>query len=448
MCGMASPVSVGRTRASIILLVLLLAYTLTLLRDGGALLLLSGAPAGGGASSAISASSPSLDSRRAAFFASATQCGRNYLELSSPPLSRAPAACAGGLLRALSSATRRGRDAPFELPPGCGLKWYTSREACSLVASAGSLLIVGDSLQRHLAQALMAVLSGNLVHGAALPHKLPGDAPHLLALCACDRMYDDHAEHGGDRRCRDASAANLGSEGAPGPQTLVCPSWRRNHVHFQFVAASEKPGEGDTPWTFRRAKLTAAVERMQREAAEVDAEGGSGGSGGGGGGGDGGPARPAHGSGVFIHFAPPVLHVGMAQKDLPDVTQWFVEPLWEALRAGGGGGRRRAVCAGLHARQANGPPQYMEKQGNHAVAPYNAWLAGECERAARAAGVRVGAHAGRGGAEGGDAAYAGMWDTFAFTLNHSSPDGAHYDSRVNVMLAQVLLNVIEAEMLL
>jgi hypothetical protein len=31
----------------------------------------------------------------------------------------------------------------------------------------------------------------------------------------------------------------------------------------------------------------------------------------------------------------------------------------------------------------------MEKQGNHAELPYNAWLAGECERTARAAGVAV-----------------------------------------------------------
>jgi hypothetical protein len=435
---------VGRTRASVLLAVLLLAYTLTLLRDGGALLLLSGAPA-----SAAAAAAPSLDARRAAFASSATQCGRNYLELASPPLSRSPPpACGAGLLRALAGASRRGRDAPLELAHGCGLKWYSAREACALVASAGSLLIVGDSLQRHLAQALMSVLSGNLVHGAALAHKLPPDAPHLLSLCACDRMYDDHAEHGGDRRCRDASAANLGSEGAPGPQTLVCPSWRRNHVHFQFVAASEKPGEGDTPWTFRRAKLVAAVERMQREAAEVDAAGGGGGAAAAAEGG-----RPAHGDGVFIHFAPPVLHVGMAQSDLPDVTQWFIEPLWEALRAGGGGGgggargRRRAVCAGLHARQANAPPQYMEKQGNHAVLPYNAWLAGECERTARAAGVAVGGKGrGGGGAPPPGAALAGDWDTFAATLNHTSPDGAHYDSRVNVLLAQALLNVLEAEM--
>ena len=429
---------VGRTRALIILLILLLAYTLTLLRDGGALLL-QPAPA-----AAAGPGGPTLDARRAAFSASASQCGHSYLELASPPLSRSPGGCAAGLLRAFAGASRRGRDAPVELAHGCGLKWFTPREACALVASAGSLLIIGDSLQRHLAQALMAVLSGNLVHGAALAHKLPGDAPHLLAQCACDRMYDDHAEHGGDRRCRDASAANLGSEGAPGPQTLVCPNWRRNHVHFQFVAASEKPGEGDTPWTFRRGKLVAAVERMQKEAAEVDAAGGgSGGSDGGGGSG----GRPAHGSGVFIHFAPPALHVGMAQKDLPDVTQWFIEPLWEALRAGGGGGgRRRAVCAGLHARQANGPPQYMEKQGNHAVQPYNAWLAGECERTARAAGVGVGGRL-KGPASGEDAAYAGAWDSFAFTFNHSSPDGAHYDSRVNVLLAQLLLNVLEAEML-
>ncbi len=142
----------------------------------------------------------------------------------------------------------------------------------------------------------------------------------------------------------------------------------------------------------------------------------------------------------------------MAPNDLPDVQKYFLQPLFAGLtHAAELGGRRRGVCVGLHARQANAPPQYMEKQGNHAVLPYNEWLGGACEEGAGAAGLGSrgggkGSAAG-GGGQGVDAAYAGLWDTFAFTLNHTSHDGAHYDSRVNVMLAQILLNLVAGEML-
>jgi hypothetical protein len=87
----------------------------------------------------------------------------------------------------------------------------------------------------------------------------------------------------------------------------------------------------------------------------------------------------------------------------------------------------------------------MEKQGNHAVQPHNQWLGEECQAGAKRAGVEV---VGSGGGRGSTAsiAYSGLWDSFAFTLNHTSHDGAHYDSRVNVLLAQILLNVVAGEM--
>ena len=108
---------------------------------------------------------------------------------------------------------------------------------------------------------------------------------------------------------------------------------------------------------------------------------------------------------------------------------------------------------GLPARQANAPPQYMEKQGNHKVLPHNAWLGKACEEHAQAAGVK-GSGAGRVGdmpssfanALASDVRYLGLWDAFGFTFNHTSHDGAHYDTRINVLLAQVLLNIVHDEM--
>jgi hypothetical protein len=198
----------------------------------------------------------------------ATQCGHKYLETITPPASRSQPMCVEGLLKSLATGGRASVNGPFKFGGACGgIKWYSPREACDLLQAAGSLVLVGDSLQRHLAQALFSVLAGNMKHGGALSHMLPREHPHLLDLCTCDKMYDDHAEHGGDRRCRDASSANLGVS-SPGSQSMICPNWRRNHVHFWFVAASEKPGEGSTPWTFRAQEFKDLIARLAREGKE------------------------------------------------------------------------------------------------------------------------------------------------------------------------------------
>ena len=153
----------------------------------------------------------------------------------------------------------------------------------------------------------------------------------------------------------------------------------------------------------------------------------------------------------MVHFAPPVLHVGMQESDHVDTSTYFLEPMFKGVTAGMEAypGRRRVACVGLPARQANAPPQYMEKQGNHKVLPHNAWLKEACEEGAKAAGLGSTEGGGKGTssiASGLDAAYSGMWDSFAFTLNHTSHDGAHYDTRINVLLAQALLNLVQQEM--
>ena len=333
-------------------------------------------------------------------------CGRDYGDLLTP----APAAarvCEGGVLRALARGSRRERDGPFDMG-NCTVQWFTRDEACDLLQRAGTLVIVGDSLQRHVAQALFSVLSGNVAHGSVLAHRLPRDAPHLLELCSCERAYDDHAEHGGDRRCREASAAFLGAPGVAdaGPQSFACPKWSRAHVEFIFAAGRPTPGEGDAPWTFTRAHLRAALERA---AAGSRADGGG-------------------GDGVFVHFQVPALHVGLRAEDRADHDKYFLDPLFDELDAPPAGlGRLRIACVGLTARQQNAKPEHIARQGNHWVVPHNAWLAEACATRGRRSKIN---------------AVAGPWDPWPFTSNATSHDGAHYDTRVNVVLSQILLNAV------
>ena len=88
-----------------------------------------------------------------------TQCGANSssFEVLSPRPRAAPRSCSPlGALEAFARGARPSRDAPFALARGCALKWYTPGEACNLLARAGTLVVVGDSLARHLVHVAVA----------------------------------------------------------------------------------------------------------------------------------------------------------------------------------------------------------------------------------------------------------------------------------------------------
>ena len=108
--------------------------------------------------------------------ASTDQCGRIYVDTLPDAVLLHPLAaaeCPGSVRRALDALVRPPRRAdaqPTDLSPltlpGCALRWFTPPEACDLIARAGHLVLIGDSLSRHIATALHLILSGNYVSGA------------------------------------------------------------------------------------------------------------------------------------------------------------------------------------------------------------------------------------------------------------------------------------------
>ena len=372
---------------------------------------------GHSSSTTLEASTSAISTRVASTAARTTiACGYNYGSFLTPT----PAAirsCPGGTLHALARGGRVERDGAFNLGNDCVVQWFTREEACDLVARAGMVLLVGDSLSRHLAQAFISVLAGNIAHGSVLPQRLSAASPQLLKECSCDAAYDDFRMEGSEPACRAASAAFLGDPDEPraGPQTMACPNWDKPHFAFIFAAGHPEPGEGDAPWTLSEARLTSALKRVAA-ASDVGA--------------------------AFVHLQVPALHVGLGEENRDDHERFFLKPIFSGIEElnwgggeGGGGssgrsGPRHITCATIHARQDNSKPEHIAKQGNPMILPHNAWLAKACE----AQGARLGSTT--------NTHYAGLWDAWRFTANMTSHDGMHYDSRVNVVLAQLLLNVI------
>jgi hypothetical protein len=286
------------------------------------------------------------------------------------------------LQRAVGRGWRDGFDGPFHLPAGCDFRWMEPAEACDVLQAAGSLTLRGDSLMRHLSQALLTVLHGDYARTTdALTRAAdPGYQP-----CRCDVAYNDgHADAQGRRAdfmapvnkyCRDHSVEGLTrwDDLAAVRQHLpgLCPKWREMHL-----CKALEPG-ADSP-CFRAAA-----------------------------------ARPR---GYLLSLG------GLHHRALDATTMSVLFSPVGAAPRGTPQGNISLICGLLHAPGANKPAQFLGTHGEAATRAFNAMvLQHACRRP-------------------GDFHF----DAFAVTYNTTSIDGQHYAQRQNVLLAQVLLNQLRA----
>ena len=78
----------------------------------------------------------------------------------------------------------------FFVPHGCAFKWFSPREACTVLSRYSKLYFVGDSLTRHLVQGVTMVLNGNLEYGA-VPH---AKESRIYDDCRCDGQFSEAKE--------------------------------------------------------------------------------------------------------------------------------------------------------------------------------------------------------------------------------------------------------------
>lgn len=337
-----------------------------------------------------------------------SSCGRAraWDDVLPPPRAHARDCTApGGVLAAAAHGARHGRDAPFELANDCAIKWFSPEEACNLLERVGTLVVVGDSLQRHLVQALFAIMSDYTVGATALP-LLASD--ECRALCACEGQFQDSEASCGCScgKCpRPASAAFLGDDAAA-PQTLACPSWNRRHVHFTFAVWSNQSNNPDSPWTFQPARWEAALAPVLSAAAVAST-----------------PLDPR----ITVLITPPLGHIGFGEKGWRAAKDDFLEPAWDFVSRSA---RRRLLCGGQSARFLDSiPPAYSWTVGE--FEPYNERLRIACISDARAPGHLI-----------------GLFNTHPFTHNKTNVDGTHFSRHTNLVLAQLLLNTLEEDLAL
>lgn len=68
------------------------------------------------------------------------------------------------VLRAMSNGGRAGKDAPY-VPRGCDMRWYDTKEVCEILNRFSQVVLVGDSMLRHIIGALNVVIREDLGYG-------------------------------------------------------------------------------------------------------------------------------------------------------------------------------------------------------------------------------------------------------------------------------------------
>ncbi|KAI0534063.1 hypothetical protein GGR58DRAFT_516436 [Xylaria digitata] len=90
------------------------------------------------------------------------------------------------MLTAMSSGGRIGRDAPY-IPRGCDMQWYTTKEVCEILGRFSQVVLVGDSMLRHVIGALNVIVREDLGYGGVTDWNF--DARER-ERCFCNDQFD------------------------------------------------------------------------------------------------------------------------------------------------------------------------------------------------------------------------------------------------------------------
>ena len=69
------------------------------------------------------------------------------------------------MLQAMSSGGRIGNDAPY-IPRYCDMRWFSTEEICEILGRFERIVLVGDSMLRHVIGSMNILVRKDLGYGA------------------------------------------------------------------------------------------------------------------------------------------------------------------------------------------------------------------------------------------------------------------------------------------
>ncbi|KAI1779263.1 hypothetical protein F4818DRAFT_438048 [Hypoxylon cercidicola] len=282
----------------------------------------------------------------------------------------------GSMLTAMSSGGRIGRDAPY-IPRGCDMQWFSTWEVCEILGRYSQVILVGDSMLRHVIGALNVLIREDLGYGGVTDWNFSEEEKRK---CFCNKQFD----------VRDCSIQCIFSTAdviQHDPLSLMCPKmipdWNTD-LRIELIVRHPIPADER-----RRFKKEIDSNPLQRKAFVL-------------------------GHGLWNN-----LEVDQAVRWLDDVLD-MIEPRTGARTRLRGRSPRKNLPVLLMTPNAAGekkPDEWLVSQGNKAMVRF------EHAMAVQAAKRRVD--------------HLGTWN---MSIQATLYDGVHMDMRGNLVKAMMVLN--------
>ncbi|CAL8576162.1 hypothetical protein XPA_002054 [Xanthoria parietina] len=117
------------------------------------------------------------------------------------------------LLTAMSSGGRIGHDAAY-MPRGCDFRWFSTEEICETLSRFEKVIILGDSMMRHVVGSLNVLLRKDLGYGAVTDWNF---SPEERQDCFCNYQFNVKA-------CSVQGIFKTGDVVKNDPESLACPA--------------------------------------------------------------------------------------------------------------------------------------------------------------------------------------------------------------------------------
>ncbi|KAI1337093.1 hypothetical protein F5Y15DRAFT_160947 [Xylariaceae sp. FL0016] len=137
-------------------------------------------------------------------------CNVSSLDLHAPSTSICPDR--SSLLTAMSSGGRIGKDAPY-MPRDCDMQWFITAQVCEILGHYSQVILVGDSMMRHVLGAMNIFIREDLGYGVVDDWNFDEEE---RTNCFCNNQFDVKSCFGQGINCTGDVLINDSN-------SLVCP---------------------------------------------------------------------------------------------------------------------------------------------------------------------------------------------------------------------------------
>ncbi|KAL9603597.1 MAG: hypothetical protein Q9219_001100 [cf. Caloplaca sp. 3 TL-2023] len=121
------------------------------------------------------------------------------------------------MIQAMSSGGRIGHDAPY-MPRGCDMRWFSTEEICEILSRFKKIVILGDSMMRHVIGSINVLIRKDLGYGAVTDWNFsPEERGALRQDCFCNYQFNVKA-------CSVQGIFKTADVVKNDPESLACPA--------------------------------------------------------------------------------------------------------------------------------------------------------------------------------------------------------------------------------